>query len=403
MVVILILAIILGTALLTLVFSIPNRLVEPRAAIALEQIDSTWHALKAKESGLTLWEWLRYYVDYYTDRIMITSAVVDNAALTPLQAAMHVNDYARYWHGYLVFIRPLLLLLDYNGLVLFNAIVFLLVLAFCMYRMAKRLGVLPALLLLAVLVVTRIVSLVMCMSFSVSFVIAMLLMIAVSYYAARPKEYLLLPLFFTAGIAIGYFEQLMTPLVALGLPLLLLIAIHLKEDADYSLRKSIPNLILLTVVWGLGYGLFWAAKWVIGSLVLGRNVLTDAFQVASVRVAGGVSQASSPMHALALNFGQTFYHHTGLFLAAGAVLVAFGLVFHKPWREWLRALPLCLVSLYPVLWICVLSNHSEIHYYFTFRMVTVLLFGVGLYLLQCIDLRRFRRGIQAPTEQKIEQ
>lgn len=395
MVVILILAILLGTALLTLVFSIPNRLIEPKAAVALEQLDGTWHALKAKESGLTLWEWLRYYVDFYTDRIMITSAVVDNASLTPLQAAMHVNDYARYWHGYLVLIRPLLLVLDYNGLVLINAIVFLLLLAFCMVRIAKRCGVLPALLLLIVLIVTRIVSLILCMSFSVSFDIAMLLMIAVSYYAVRPKEHLLLPLFFASGIAIGYFEQLMTPLVALGLPLLLYVLIHLKEDADFSLRKSIPKMIQFSIVWGIGYGVFWAAKWVIGSLVLGRNVLTDAIGAASYRIAGDVVQAASPVSALGLNFGQTFYHRTGLFLAAGAVLVVFGLVFHKPWREWLRALPLLLISLYPLLWICVLSNHSEIHYYFTFRMMTILLFGAGLYLLQCIDLHRFRRGIQA--------
>ena len=394
MVVILLLAILLGTALLALVFSIPNRLIEPKAAVAVEQLDNTWHALKAKESGLTLREWLRYYVDFYTDRIMITSAVVDNASLTPLQAAMHVNDYARYWHGYLVFIRPLLLVLDYNGLVLLNAIVFLLLLAFCMVRIAKRCGALPALLLLMALIVTRIVSLILCMSFSVSFDIAMLLMIAVSYFAARPKEHLLLPLFFTSGIAIGYFEQLMTPLVALGLPLLLYVSIQLKEKSDYSLRTSAPALLLLSIAWGMGYGLFWAAKWVIGSLVLGRNVLTDAIGAASYRIAGDVVQPSSPVSAIGLNVGQTFYHQTGLFLAAGAVLVAVGLVFHKPWREWLRALPLLLISLYPVLWMCVLSNHSTIHYYFTFRIMTILLFGAGLYLLQCVDVHKYRRGTQ---------
>lgn len=215
----------LGTALLALVFSIPARAIAPNAERSLEQIAQTAAALKAKGSDLTFAEWLVYYVDFSTEQVMISSALAENDGYNALQSAMDVNGYARYWHGYLIFVRPLLLLTDYRGLVTLNVTAFLLLFGFCAYRVIKRCNGWTAIALLLSLIIVRVVSLVFCLSFSVSFFLAMLLMIAVSYLAGRRRERLLLPLFLASGICIAYFEQLMTPLVALGLPLLLYLAI----------------------------------------------------------------------------------------------------------------------------------------------------------------------------------
>lgn len=42
-------------------------------------------------------------------------------------------------------------------------------------------------------------------------------------------------------------------------------------------------MIALCVAWGLGYGLLWASKWMMGYLLTGNNILTDAMQSAELR------------------------------------------------------------------------------------------------------------------------
>ena len=58
------------------------------------------------------------------------------------------------------------------------------------------------------------------------------------------------------------------------------------------------------------------------------------------------------------------------------------------WRQWkadrdtaLRYLLILGVSLYPYLWYIAFSNHSQIHYFFTYRAQVVTVFGVLAVLL----------------------
>jgi hypothetical protein len=391
-------ALILAIGLLTLVFSIPNDRILENASRSVEQVNADWDSLKTMGSNLTPQMWLRSGVNYDTERKWMLRSVVEDTSLTPLQAAMSINGYARYWHGYLVAIRPLLLVTDYHGIVLINAILFILMLSTVMWRMWRKTGPLSAMLFMLALVVARISSLVICLNFTGSFLAAMFLILLVDQLAGSEREWLLYPLFLVTGMLTVFVDVLMTPIVSLGLPLLYLMKIHLKQPA-YSLKKCLPQAVLLSGAWGIGYGAFWASKWIIGSKVLGWNVLTDALDTAEFRISGNATDVASPIRSLGLNFGQLFYHHSELFILTALVVLAMALLLHRPWKEWLRALPLLLVSLYPVLWICVLANHSEVHYYFTFRILTVLLFGVGIYLLHCCDFQKIARYFQKSSKE----
>lgn len=53
-------------------------------------------------------------LDNFTDKLMIdrTKKNVEN----PLKAAMSINNYSRYWHGYQIFLRPLLIFINYGSI-----------------------------------------------------------------------------------------------------------------------------------------------------------------------------------------------------------------------------------------------------------------------------------------------
>ena len=62
-------------------------------------------------------------LDNFTDRLMISKAI-KNDDKGALYNSLDVNDYARYWHGYLVLIRPLLIKLDYLQIRYVNVLIF---------------------------------------------------------------------------------------------------------------------------------------------------------------------------------------------------------------------------------------------------------------------------------------
>ena len=52
----------------------------------------------------------------------------------------------------------------------------------------------------------------------------------------------------------------------------------------------------------------------------------------------------------------------------------------KDWRTICAYLPILLVAAYPYIWYLVMSNHSQIHYWYTYRAQLVTLFGVLLFI-----------------------
>ena len=47
------------------------------------------------------------------------------------------------------------------------------------------------------------------------------------------------------------------------------------------------------------------------------------------------------------------------------------------------SLPIGLVALYPYIWYLVMSNHSQIHYWYTYRAQVLTMFGI-LVFITCI-------------------
>ena len=74
----------------------------------------------------------------YRDHIDIT---VSMRHLLDGHIAREPFEYGKYWHGYLVFLRPLLTLLDYGKIRVLNGIVLTILLVIALYLLARRLSV----------------------------------------------------------------------------------------------------------------------------------------------------------------------------------------------------------------------------------------------------------------------
>ena len=298
--------------------------------------------------------------------------------------SLSVTTYSRYWHGYLVLLKPLLCVLNYGQIRLLNMIlqIFLFSLLFYLLVLQQRRYV-PSF-ILAFCFLTPVIF-PMSLQFSTVYYIMlgeMILLLKNGMSLAHPKIH---AFFFCGGIATSFFELLTYPLVSLGIPLTL--SLNLTPKNKVAEGNPVQKIIECCVSWGFGYGAFWLCKWLTASAFLEENVFSNAFHTAIYRSStvtaareGGL--AFSVMDVLAKNikaFGATYY----FFFFAAILLVIYKLYqVAKSGEKIANRVDLALGTAYffvfslPFLWYFVFSNHSYVHFWFTSRALAVSVFAL---------------------------
>ena len=186
--------------------------------------------------------------------------------------------------------------------------------------------------------------------------------------------------FFVLGSLTAYFDLLTAPMLTLGLPLLVMLALKPKE----KLSGAFKGLTLASLLWAVGYGLTWVTKWILATLLTSENIWKDGFHNLSNR--SGVLDDYGRWDALMDNMDLLPW--TFIFLALAVILVLACWHFHR--QGWRRALPLLVVALIPWVWYLFAANHSYLHSWFTFRAQAVTVAGLLLAAMQFVDWKKLR-------------
>ena len=190
-------------------------------------------------------------------------------------------EYARYWHGYLAVLRPLLLLFDYSGI----RIVLFLATAICVVSLValicKKINILSGiiygigLLSISIFIVSKSINEILI--FLVAFIASIILLLRYS----KMKHTGIF--FFIVGSVSSFIDLLTAPLVTLGITAITYFLLMQKEEEKASIKKYILEILKIGIVWVLGYGITWASKWVIVELVYGRPIISQAITQAFFR------------------------------------------------------------------------------------------------------------------------
>ena len=331
-----------------------------------------------------------YYVkgtDREVDLLKMNLEPAQNKKLT-------IMNYARYWHGYLLFLKPALLFFNYmeiRGLLAIFQLSLLTVTALLLYRRCGAAGLLP--LLGAVLVINSFAA-ALSLQYTCTYVIALLGAASIAWLGGRTRW---MPyIFLCIGVLEAFFDLLTYPLVSLGLPLGVYLMVQGRVDAsDHCLHKKssllpgeLCSMAGFSVLWVFGYGSMWALKWLTGSLILRRNVLADAMNAVAFRTGGEYANLDLGIkNAINVNMwhikGSVLTVFLLLTLATWAVILFLRIRKHTLRIDAAGALCAAALGFFPIVRFAVLRNHSVIHNYFTYKnlAVSVLAFPLFLYRL----------------------
>ena len=355
------------------------------------------------------YDYLSTRLDNYTDAIMLMTAMYDDDEKSILEksagnyrflydgknpmesVSAYLNDvandsetdYARYWHGYLVLLKPILLFFDYTDVRVLNMIVQSLLTLYLLSLLYKdsllKKYTLPLIAsLLAVNPFTISYSMQYSWVYYILLISSILLISKRDYFIQSPDKLLL---FFTIiGAMTSYFDLLTWPLATCAFPLVFVLI----TNADNWLKKLIC-VIKCGVSWGVGYLGMWCGCWAISSISLRKNIFKDAIDQVAFRVSNNIS--TSDVHIVTVKevFRNQFFplmkwpYAIMLFIVLIISLIELAKHIRKegfqPKTLLLDTIPFILLCILPFIWFAATRNHSFLHYTFTWRTLIVTIFS----------------------------
>jgi hypothetical protein len=307
-----------------------------------------------------------------------------------------ISIYPRYWHGYLVILKPLLYLFDFSDVEIMNMILqislWILVTAEFVKKGLKE--YLPA--LIAFAAVMHPTELTLSFQITDCFLITMVAVI----YLLQKENYLkenvarIYIYFLVIGIITSYIDFLTYPLVTLGIPLALWIIL---KTPDMRIIRNLIDVIKCSLYWLLGYAGMWSMKWLIGTVILRKNIFDDAIGAVNDRISSGAysGEKFTRIDAVKINIGSLMKWP---YLIVSILVILWIITDMKKRRNKKsingiriklnlsdgKGIPLLIISFYPIIWFFVASNHSYYHPRLAFRELAITAFGLTALIINMV-------------------
>ena len=315
-------------------------------------------------------------LDYATDENMIRiSTLQRKEGESVLVQAMRCSqfleegyEYPRYWHGYVIILRPLLrvfrldeirtlgmglqiLLVGILGILIFRRTGgslghVCMVFTFYFLGMPSAMG--EAFQFYNILLIS---------------VLASILLLARREFFARDLRYLYV--FSISGILTAFFDFLTFPLLSWGIPAILFIVAEEEEKQPvYYVRRVIES----GIAWVVSYGSFWLLKMLISSLVLRENVLKNGAESVLFRASGNGFE--DRIHGVLINWKHYAYLPFAIILGVWLIVLLYRFIFCE-WEKNSKFLAFFLIMCSSEIWYFVLAQHTSMHHIFTYRIFLV--------------------------------
>ena len=278
-------------------------------------------------------------------------------------------SYARYWHGYLIFLKPLLALFDYGTIryiLMFFQLGIFVILIVNLVMVNKRIAISTFLMWLFLNPAATMISL----QFSTITDITLLAMLGIILGDKHLKncKFVWNIYFCAIGGLTSYFDLLTYPLVCLGVPLTLWLFFNCSKNAG-----GYKQCLTKSIFWAIGYLGMWSSKWILGSVISHTNVIEDALKAIHTDSIGDT--AVSAIETIQRNLSASTPLIECIVISEIVLLLVSIVKFKRiSWKT-----IYFIICLYPFMWYLVATNHSFIHFWFTYRNLAVSVYAFAVW------------------------
>lgn len=370
-------------------------------------------------------------LDNFTDRLMInisTQEVKEQYLYHAMNMYCSFRDfnYSRYWHGYVAVVRPLLLFLDYSEMRALNGICQIGLILVLAYLIGEKKGFRYVCALLTSYALLMPIAVSLSFQYSWVFFIGVLGAIFITWKTEWCLENnRMLYVFMVLGMLTSFMDLLTYPLFTWGFPMVWWLAVSKGGQTEipaeiqvisgkqkvYSGIKSriqkcnsLYPVILSALFWVFGYGGMWAMKWILGSIVLGRNLISEA--MGNVLGWSGIISTyegglSRRIGAITTNWKHYGYHVYELILLAWVLYFSIRFI-RNGGKKNTKAGAYLLTAISSLVWFFMIDNHTIEHHFFAYRNFNVMILALIVFGLEILGDRRRKSRDELPKQEKME-
>ncbi len=393
---ILIISSIIGFILLFISYNIPNNKVKNNIKDFIIK-DSDMFPKEITNINNTI-------IDYYIESIMLTEIIVDGEDKLDLAASNYYfnernpldgltnylnnrelskYNYSRYWHGYSLPLKILLSIFNLSEVKIINYYFqMLLIILICLELKNKKLQkyILPFLISIFFMMPMVIYK---CLPYSLTYNLTLISSLFIIKYSNKINKNINY-VFLLIGILTSYNDLLTTPLLTLCYPLLIYLLI-----SKLSTKEKIKKVFILSIFWAIGYLGMWFLKWIISSIILHKNILSEAydtilFRMSKTDLKGNNTKLLDPLFSNIKIFseGINIILLMLIFILFLIVIIRLLLDKYNKLDSYEEIIPYVIVFCFPIIWYIVISNHSLIHSKFTYRILSISLFSICIMVIK---------------------
>lgn len=273
-------------------------------------------------------------------------------------------EYARYWHGYLIILRPLLILLNITQIRNLFSIIFIILGVILLYKLYKKIDLGTAFIFLLGFIISDYFYISNSIQGTFVYLIATTASIILLSRDIKDK-----PMFFmiVGGLA-SFLDLLTVPIITLGIPLLIYSALQFKEKYDFKI--VLVEILKYCIFWGIGFLGVWFIKWALVDLLYNKGLIQTSINQFMYRTE---SSGNVPLNFLEILNRNLFLVKKVFSISIVMAIICTFLKISKLGNMKNIFLNVKEVIIYLIIgfivicWYFIFKQHSYQHFFFTYR------------------------------------
>lgn len=286
-------------------------------------------------------------------------------------APLEPIDHSYLWHGFRIWLRPLLCLYELSDIRYLCFVITLILFSVLLSLLNKELGIWAVFPFFMSYLYFNFVVESVSLLFSNDISIMLLSCIGVIWAVKREKD--LDILFALTGVAVAFSSMLIIPMITIGFPLIIWLLIT--EDKGYPVISRIFMTVRLSIDWFLGYALTLFAK-----IGIARSIISSSRGSSTVyRYLGATERLSSTdrVDRLRGTFDRARYISRLRWdvMVLAVIVMLFYIIILKKYSKsvLMKSIPYLIVASIPIIWVIVVAGHS--HHFFTYFNFSIMLYA----------------------------
>lgn len=310
-------------------------------------------------------------------------------------------EYARYWHGYLIILRPLLVMFNLTQIRIILTCILIILFIIFIILLYRKSNIVTAIIFSTCLLGVEYFYLGFSMQGIFIFLIMMIASIIILCKYSKIKNYCMF--FFIIGMLTNFFDFLTVPVLTYAIPMIILFIIKYTKE-NFEIKLILKKILVLGIAWSVGYGLTWASKWLLTDFIFGRKMFFTALKQVSYRSAG--TEKINIFNVVNKNLNYIYVSFfISIFFTVLTILIKMWIKNEKiEFKEqnikntYDVIFIYLLIGMIPIVWYTLLKNHSYYHAFFTYRNLLISNVCINLSIKKIFD---FLTEKEEENEKKI--